>query len=124
MSGDCFLVAAQLARMLAASEHDVMLVHGLPRFRGREHDGKRFWHAWVEVEVNNPPPLQRSRTVWCVDKANGKDVDLPRDAYYRLGDLDEEHVFRYTVEEAEEHLYETDLDYGPWVPGHGEMGDL
>lgn len=65
MSGDCFIVAANLGigtgvrffdtrvlglEAIELGDHDTLhVVHGLPVGRGPQNEGKRYWHGWVEV---------------------------------------------------------------------------
>ena len=46
--GDCFPVASNVA--LRTQGTDVRVVHGLPVGQGLVNKGKRYWHAWVEME--------------------------------------------------------------------------
>jgi hypothetical protein len=68
------------------------VVHGLPVGRGPVNAGKRYWHAWVEVTTGD--------SVEVIDRSHGLNVRMPRDRYYAHGQLDEDHVWRFTPGEA------------------------
>lgn len=136
-NGNCFPVAYHLAildpGMLDVNEDEITVVHGLPIGRGDQNGGKRFWHAWVEV----------CRTIWIpdetieaypefahlnptvldtvIDRSSGKNLSIPKSAYYAMGELDDDFVWRFTPEEAIEER-ERRGHVGPWVDGWEEMG--
>lgn len=138
-NGNCFPVAYHLAvidpGMLDVNEDEITVVHGLPIGRGLTNEGKRFWHAWVEVK----------RTIWIpeetiqaypefallnpivletvIDRSSGKNLSIPRSAYYSMGQLSDEFVWRFTPEEAAAEM-ESIGHYGPWVEGWQEMEDI
>lgn len=124
-TGDCYQAAVQTALELLAEENDsqtVWVCHGQVSGQGKVA-GVRFGHAWVEVEQTVEVPDEAPaelREVWsgrvvafCTDKANGNDVSLPRELYYRAGDIDADEVQRYSYEEAVALMIETE-HYGPW----------
>lgn len=51
-----------------------------------------------------------------VDRSQGQDVVWPLEAYYNVGDLDEDHVWRFIPEEAETQLRKQ-RHYAPWIDG-------
>lgn len=117
MRGDCFVVAVQVAERLAGTGVEVAIVHGRPVYRGDETpdaDG-RFWHAWVETAqvVRFPDSEFEATVVSCVDESNGGEVRLPQAVFYRVGDLDESVVRRYTLDEAMRKMVEVKT-FGPW----------
>jgi hypothetical protein len=115
MSGDCFIVA--LAGVIGPGglppEARPKLVHGLPRMRRPgPSQGKRFWHAWVEVNMHGIP--------WVLDYSNGREASMPRSRFYELGDI--EQVFRYEPQQVRR-LIAKHEHAGPWVDGWEEMED-
>jgi hypothetical protein len=50
-------------------------------------------------------------SITCIDKANGNDVELPRDFYYKLARV--KRVRRYTREQAAIAMMRT-KHWGPW----------
>lgn len=99
--GDCAEVAATI--VLDGPEGVLLLAHGWPVGRGPENNGARYFHAWVE---------DRDGT-YVIDRSNGLDVLMPRDAYYELGAIIPEHVTRYEREQVLDHIL-GDKHWGPW----------
>ena len=98
--GDCFDSAV---RVLYSLEDDsARLVHGIV---DNTLDGRPMLHAWTERELF--PGL-----IVCVDKSNGHDVTVPRDLYYKIGNV--RGVERYTIERAAENMIRFE-HYGPWT---------
>lgn len=99
------------------------VVHGVVLGRG-ELEGVRFDHAWVE-RTDEPPDMSgldpdqaemfRESFSWVtvIDRSNGMEVELPREVYYALGDVDQETVRRFTWDEAVDQMAESRV-YGPW----------
>lgn len=134
--GNCFEVAAQLVaydahlRLKLGDRDEARVVHGLPVGRGSHNEGKRYWHAWVEVtrRARIPEDVRRAHpellllldeageleTVVVIDKSNGLDLALPRVAYYAIGGLGEDQVWRFPVIQARLELKRRG-HYGPWV---------
>lgn len=118
---------------------EARVVHGLPVGHGPENEGQRYWHAWIEVtrRARIPKDVRRAHpellqlldeageleTVVVVDRSNGLDVALPRQAYYALGALDEAHVWRFTPLEARRELYARE-HWGPWVDGWKQLEEV
>lgn len=99
--GDCYKVAG---RLITTPEYEAgWLCHGSVY----HPESGRHSHAWIET----PARVGKVEIVICHDVANGNDVHLPQDAYYRLGKV--EHVKRYTAEEATTLMLKTGK-YGPW----------
>lgn len=127
--GDCFPVAASLAlgggihAMCAEVGIPVVLgpkspfrvVHGIPVGTGGIVAGKRYWHAWLEW-------TQPDGRVLVIDWSNGNQHVITRDTYYRLAQLDEDHVWRWTPKEAEA-VRRRYRHWGPWVDGWEAMED-
>lgn len=78
-----------------------VLVHGAPRGAG-EIGGKRIGHAWVEV-------FDELVIDWTINVQH----PLLRRDYYRIGDMQDCHVRRYTPREARGWLLR-EGHYGPW----------
>lgn len=140
--GDCFLVAAHLGvgfeplGLEVNDDDDVRVVHGLPVGRGDLNGGRRFWHGWVEVTLRTPLtedmkamgfgqhfPGNELVTELVIDRSQGQNHVLPRAMYYNMGQLDEDHVWRFTVEEAREQMIQRE-HYGPWVEGWEELEEV
>lgn len=135
--GNCFPMALAQARLAREANPDasVRVVHGLPIGRGADNDGLRFWHAWVEVCTSMPVPEgmpPEFRTAYpngitietITDHSNGLEIDgMPRALFYSMGELDEDYVWRFTLEEAAAEIESTN-HYGPWVDGWQEMEDV
>lgn len=124
--GDCFQVAVQVATERATAKDHAWIVHGLPIGTGPANRGKRFWHAWVEIDltVEIPPEMLEGATgsrsittTICLDRSNGHDTQLPKEVYYKVGQLEEQWVWRFTLAEAVERMNLLD-HYGPWVYGY------
>lgn len=125
--GDCFQVVAgflvsdiiertareQSAPIVYGDKSPWRIVHGLPIGTGGEVAGARYWHAWIEV--------QTMLGVCVIDVANDKNVRIGRSVFYRVGSLDEDHVWRFTPAEAKKLLRKSG-HCGPWVSGWQEMG--
>jgi hypothetical protein len=112
-TGDCYEAAGRAvsqdgdsaALMLGDS---AVLVHGIAVGQG-QIEGRLFGHAWVEY-------LQDfgEHKVWFVyDNANGRDLSMPRDLYYVLGQIHDKHQLRYSKEEAHKEML-CSGHFGPW----------
>lgn len=142
-NGDCFPVALRLGtRELfdpiidEIPRSDIRIVHGLPVGTGSLNAGKRYWHAWVEVKHRTriPPEVVAANPAFAhfgseivtelvVDRSNGNDMAIPKAVFYNVGQLDEEHVWRYTMNEARARSIRAG-NYGPWVDGWEEMEEV
>ena len=100
-NGDCFMAAGKYISDFAfQSQEKTFLVHGIVTGQG-EIRGIRFLHAWVE---NNN---------MVIDKSNGKDLHIPKDLYYALGNINPGEIVKYTYSEAIEKMLNNG-HYGPW----------
>jgi hypothetical protein len=117
----------------------IKLVHGIPLGQGGDAKGLRYGHAWVEVEDEIPDydevidglpeeqaeqmrqqaemmkrvmqdPDYRTRVM---DHSNGREIELPRAAYYGIGNIDKKHTRYYSFEDMLKMIEETG-HYGPW----------
>lgn len=111
--GDCFTKAWRLANEAAEEGCDMVIVHGLPVGRGEQNEGQRFWHAWSEYEEGGE--------WWVFDYSNDQELVTKREWYYKIGQIEEEKVWRYSLEAAAVNGLQQDT-YGPWVEGWEEMG--
>jgi hypothetical protein len=105
--GNCFLVAAQLvmdANLRGFRTDNLFTCHGT--VSGQEALlGTRFIHAWVELETD--------AVTIVIDQSNGNNIVMPREAYYRLGEIDTDTVRRFTSGKTIDNLLRTG-HYGPW----------
>jgi hypothetical protein len=144
--GDCFIRAAQIGlgfepdvhldEIVLENDDDVKIVHGLPIGRGESNAGRRYWHAWVEVTMRTPipevPELEQLReafgrvitSTFVLDRSQGQDTFLPQAVYYSVGQLDEDHVWRFSIDEAREMMARDYQHYGPWVEGWESMEEV
>lgn len=98
--GNCF----QIAYEVACSNRGWLVCHGIPVFQGAEHFGERYRHAWNESDNG----------VFVVDcSLYGKVNGFLRRDYYSAGQLNEQHVVRYTMEQALEEIIKHE-HYGGW----------
>lgn len=97
-NGDCYDSAGKY--VIENNDPSLVLVHGMVDGQG-PLKGIRFDHAWVEKgdEV--------------IDVSNGKNLKLPKDLYYAIGNIKENQLIRYSREKAIENM--TGIgNYGPW----------
>ena len=99
--GDCYEANGKLFlnRALMGGEGSLRLVHGEVSGQG-PLEGVRYGHAWIED----------GGTV--VDVSNGRNIKMPKAAYYALGDIGD-NVVRYNVEKFRRKLLQTE-HWGPW----------
>ena len=101
--GDCYEAAGQHMMKectFGNDDCDLILVHGEVMGQGAIA-GIPFGHAWV----------LDSGTV--IDKSNGRDLSIPMQVYYAIGQIDRiDNVIEYSWEEARTKI----LDYGHWGP--------
>lgn len=84
---------------------DAVLVHGYPRLTcDGELAGKKFGHAWIEIE--------RFGAEWCIDHRFPDSV-IPKAMYYAVGEINASECKRYSRMKAMRKAYRTEL-YGPW----------
>jgi len=109
--GNCFPVAVQTAIECAAAGGGVTvyIAHGVPAGQG-PIAGIRHWHAWVEMEH---PDYDFTLAV---DRSNGQSAAMTQVEFYKMAQLDEDTVWRFTLEEALERMALL-RHYGPWVYG-------
>ena len=105
--GDCYLAAGMALLVHRAPEHAV-LVHGVVTGQVGRVQGKQYGHAWIEYTMDGIV------MVWEV--ANGRDLLLPAELYYRLGRIDRAACVEYTRDEMNAQL-KAHKHWGPWVDG-------
>lgn len=110
-TGDCYEAAGCYVQdaALTGDADNLTLVHGVVSGQG-PLEGRRIGHAWVEVEERAPGfPI----SVWLVvDRSMGRNLVLPRDMYYRVGQIEPAECTRYTPEEMTVRA----LKHGHWGP--------
>ena len=108
--GDCYESAGRviLDVFRTFNEEGIELVHGIVTGQGEETAGIRFPHAWVERTVT----VGKHRLVICLDQTSDM-KKIPRDYYYQVGEVVEDELVRYSVEEAAKLMVETQ-NFGPW----------
>lgn len=76
----------------------------------------RYGHCWIEYDLTLPVQgTDETRSIRMVyDFSNGKEIDLPAQLYYKVGQIEEDKVRRYTQTEAAVHMLMTE-HFGPWV---------
>lgn len=111
---NCFEAAMGVAAALP-SEAAPLVVHGVPLGTGGNVEGLRYWHAWVEVDG---PSGHRAAKRLALDYSHGKETQIARAAFYRIGHITSVH--RYSLAEAARLAVEWQT-WGPWVPGWQDM---
>jgi hypothetical protein len=97
-NGDCYQAAYRYAT--SNTQNKPTVVHGMVTGQG-VLKGIKYDHAWVE----------EGDTV--IDKSNGQDIRIPKEAYYALGDIQENQTIRYSVNDVFKYAEETGT-YGKW----------
>lgn len=125
--GDCFQSAVKVMFEVLTPEqrNNAKICHGVPMGQGRI-EGIRFDHAWVEVttktdfgdaDPNDPQVkllMERFPTQTVVyDYSNGRELQIPKELYYAIGQIDEESVKRFSAKQAQVEMTERGF-YGPW----------
>lgn len=108
--GDCYAAANRFCLTRSRDENAPVyeVVHGEVAGQG-DLQGTRFGHAWVEHDE-----VVGDHTVRMVtDRSNRKDVTLPADFYYQLGEIDPDTVKRYSVEDVARYSARSG-HHGPW----------
>lgn len=91
-----------------AGSEECVLCHGFPRLTaadGGTPAGTLYGHAWLERTMPN------IGLVVCFDVL--AEVSVPRELYYRAGNIDPAYVTRYTKAEASAMIVSHGI-YGPW----------
>ncbi len=120
--GDCFPAANNLLETLIQNNpnrtKDFKVVHGVPLGTGGDAEGLRFHHAWVEEtvrrtqkevdEILSQMPQDASKNVRqhfasmlldeviVHDHSNGRQIRMPKEVYYAIGQIDEQFVQKYS----------------------------
>ena len=103
-NGDCYEAAGQYMMMkcqFGGNCDNLTLVHG--EVAGQGHlEGMTYGHAWVLDAAGN-----------VIDKSNGRNLSMPMQVYYALGQIDRiDNVIEYPWEEARAKI----LEHGTWGP--------
>jgi len=116
--GDCYVQAGNLVTHPFDRAWDGwLLVHGRPTLQVPPH--RKYGHAWLEHDGPLPVQLPSGLVVLHVGAMVHDptvDVTVPRDAYYRLGQIDPAECRRYTREEASR-IIVREGTWGPWHEG-------
>jgi len=97
-TGNCF--EAALDYLLMHYDASLVLVHGIVSGQQRL-TGRRFCHAWCE----------RGDIVY--DYSNGRQIVMPREVYYRIGQIKHDQCCFYTQQQARACCLHHET-YGPW----------
>ena len=126
-NGDCFESAVRVMNDVLSSEDKktAKICHGVPMGQGKI-EGIRFDHAWVEVtrktDFGDADPsdpqvkfmMERFPTqVIVYDYSNGRELQMPRELYYAIGQIDSDDVKRFSAQEAYNQMSKKGF-YGPW----------
>jgi hypothetical protein len=103
--GDCFRAALNLllVRNFPKNKGD-SLIHAFVHGRGKAY-GHRFPHAWVETKEGI-----------VMDHSGGKHIDIPKEFYYSLGNIDPNEkgaYVSYTLADTRKKVTKH-KHYGPW----------
>jgi len=106
--GNCYQAAADFAIGKFFAPHidfigEPYIVHAEVKGQGKL-EGIRYGHAWVEDDEN------------VYDHSNGREIKLPKQIYYLLGDIktdDPKKYRKYTFAEARKKMLDTGI-YGSW----------
>ena len=100
--GDCYEAAGRFITDagMFGSDEDLTLVHGIVSGQG-ELTGIDYGHAWVE-DGNI-----------VIDKANGRDLKIPKQVYYSIGNIEKSKTYRYTIRETRKKIVDSG-HWGPW----------
>ena len=98
--GDCYQVAGRymMDNGMFSKNPNLVLVHGIVTGQS-EIEGVKYGHAWVEDGD------------MVIDKSNGRDLKIPKELYYMLGNISE--TIRYSMSDMRKKIVETG-HWGPW----------
>ena len=106
-NGDCFEIHSRFISnsIIGYNRKDIKYEPGWTLVQGvvtgspdTEVDGIRFGHSWME----------KDNMVW--DISNGRDIKLPKDLYYKLGNIKEQECYKYDEAQTRANI----LKYGHW----------
>ena len=101
-NGDCYEANGRhvMNMMMAPDTKKWKLCHGVGIL---QTDGKPFGHAWVEYGNK------------CIDKSNGKSIELPKKLYYEIGNIPVKgyKIYKYSPEQAGLKMVRN-KHWGPW----------
>ncbi|MFI5222691.1 MAG: hypothetical protein ACHQX3_00350 [Nitrospirales bacterium] len=107
--GDCYPTAVNYLFQQTWTNPHFLLCHGIVTGSGGEVLGKQYGHAWVEQERE----VDGHWVTYVIDNSNGHDLEVIRELYYLLGQVDTEKVTRYSLEETCKMMAKYG-HYGPW----------
>lgn len=98
--GDCYCASGSYLMDHAFEKPNLLLVHGEVTGQGKIA-GVQFGHAWIEDGD------------MVIDVSKDKKLELPKIFYYALGQINENNVFKYNMEQMRRKVSET-KHWGPW----------
>ena len=99
-NGDCFQAAGRYMMDNGRDDKSITLVHGEVTGQGRIQ-GIKFGHGWIEKGND------------CIDVSLGRNIVMPKEIYYMLGQIDESKVYRYNYDQFQEKILSSG-NWGPW----------
>lgn len=109
--GNCYEIASKILFSQENEKEKFTLCHGTVVGQG-PITGAIFGHAWLEY--NQKIPTLEGLFVdlnMVLDQSNGKNTSMPRDLYYKIGQITK--VKKYSKEKARKMLLHH-MTYGPW----------
>lgn len=111
--GDCYEISAKLilddfwrdSRRLPNLSSSARLVHGMVKGQGAL-EGIRYGHGWVED----------GSVVY--DYSNGRELKLPKELFYAIGDIRDKDLYKYKKEEVRKWVLREET-WGPWEANGG-----
>jgi hypothetical protein len=97
--GDCYEAAGRYMMDHGIGQKGLTLVHGEVTGQG-PIEGLKFGHSWLEKDG------------MVIDKANGRDLHMPMEQYYRIGKIGD-NVHKYNYKQFVEKVLKTKT-WGPW----------
>ena len=103
-AGDCYRIAGRELTN-PTTRAGLTLCHGYPCLTGGDHVGERYGHAWLE--------FQDEDGIWIAYDPSSHGINIPRVLFYAVGNIDPQHVHRYTLLQAVHKMIELE-QWGPW----------
>lgn len=107
---ECYNLAFHHILDHGENDKSMRLCHGIPKGQGGEAQGLRYGHAWIEFDMR--AIAGGARHAFVIDLV--ANVIVPRDRYYKLGDIDTTQVRRYTRQQAIKNALKYE-NLGPWA---------
>jgi hypothetical protein len=112
-NGNCYEIAAKLT--LDSNKYpNLLLCHGTVTGQG-PISGARFGHGWNEYDAYLPQTQDSKQLVsisMVIDQSNGRTVEMPSVIYYRIGQINQNEVKRFSSKEVRKNI----LMHGHWGP--------